>query len=427
MTGLKGQSIQHGPVLSIKQYLKKFPFVVDAIKKTFAVFRTLSIFFELRVQDLLYPGALRHLEKIKKDLSLSHFPKIAFVKQEVLALLYCCPGNSSPRELIFSTLKHTGPVGLFTKLNADLYIVKTEDAYSECQTWKELVTGSKISSVEELESLKTRPFRNGARGHRHAPGEFSVRSAEIDWGRYDWVISMDISVPSHRVRLFPKTTWLYCIAEPAGMPSYKKSHLQPLAGYDLFLNQKFRRFPIGNRHHEVEFPLNLDYYGCFHDLLKIPVDAAEERKGIFIESHTAQVLSPDEIKALENYGEIKVVSAGTEDIVKDLMTCKYFIRLGGRGLWGNAMSEAIAAGCLVLADATEFSNRGLFLSEHHVSSFDSLLQCLSKLNADPSRYNASVSKQRSLLDYLCFYRPLLEVLNKSRSLPRRQGEQRRDP
>lgn len=400
----------------IKRGIKKIPLLTPAYRLWLRVLRKIQSRVDLWRNARSFSGNERELGRLKAYFLGSDLPRIAFVKQEVLALLYCCPHESSPREIIFSTLKHTGPVGLFTRARADFFIVKTEDAAPECNVWKEVVTGSHISSIEELESLKHTPFRNGSRGHRFAPGAFSVPCDSIDWSHYDIVVSMDISVPQTLLRKYPGTCWSYCISEPWGMASYHLSHKAPLAGYDLFLNQMFRRSPWRNRPHEIDFPLNLHYYGCFHDLTETAVDDSTERKGIFVESHTALELTDFQKKQLSEYGDLYYVSPGTEAIINDLKRCKYFIRLGGRTLLGNGMVEAVAAGCLVLGDASEFTNRGLFLDEHHVTRFSTLLERIAILNQNPSMYKRSAEKQRTLLDYLCYYRPLYQLIQKSEKI-----------
>jgi len=418
---IKFQAIM-GAVSGIVSFIKKHPILFDIAKKANRFFKRRLVAFEFLVKGLTFKGNVARLQVLKESWNKSVHPKVAFVKQEVLALIYCCPSESTPAQIVFSSMKHTGPVGLFTKLHSEFHIVKTEPDDAECNTWKEIVTGSGISTIEELESLKHSPFRAGSRGNSRAPGEFSVACTSIDWSRYDIVISMDVSVPTRLVKEFPRTTWAYCISEPGGMPSYKRSHWAPIAGYDLFLNQMFRMRPFLNKWHEIEWPFNLQYYGCVHELVGLALDDSGKRTGIFVESHTASTLTDEQQHELSRLGELYFVSARTEDILKDLLRCKYFIRLGGRSLLGNAMVEAVAAGCLVLGDASEFVNRGLFLKEHHVSSFPELLRRMQSLNENPRLFGESASRQRILLDYLCFYRPVAELVHKAKTVQQaRQG------
>lgn len=411
-------------VSRLKQWLRGHRLIFALAHAVFRVVRGVVVDINLALNRVALSRTEKELAGLKRRLDVAGRPKILFVKQEVLALLYCCGEEAGARDLIFSSLKHTGPVGLFTRLGASACIVKTEADAPECETWREVALSSQTSAIDELESLRHRPFKGGARGHRHAPGEFSVSCDAVDWAKFDIVFSMDISVPSRIVGNTPSVAWAYCISEPGLFPAYEDSHVSPVAGYDLFLNQMFRRNPGALKWHEIEFPLNLQYYGCFHDLCGVPLDASETRKGIFIESHTAATLSEDQKARLAEFGPFYLVSPGTEDIIRDLMLAKYFIRLGGRYLRGNGMVEAVAAGCLVLGDAHEFMNYDLFLPEHHVSSFAGLLRRIRALEADDAQYRESVRRQRALLDCYCFYRPAVELIEKAGQLRGLKSESR---
>jgi hypothetical protein len=223
------------------------------------------------------------MEALDGSLGGLTIPKIAVVKQEVYQDLYCCPYGSALPDLISSSLKRSGPVAFFSRLGADFWIVKTEDD-TECNIWRQKCTDCLQASPEHYESLKTKPFKNGEEGHTQAQGEFSVPGDSIPWEQYDIVVSFDISVPARITRKYPKTVWAYCLGEPC-MSAYSASHKEPIVGYDLFLNQRFRLLPVGYTipAHEIEFPYYFQYYGCFGDVYG-PEAAAPE--GIMLEVHT---------------------------------------------------------------------------------------------------------------------------------------------
>lgn len=50
--------------------------------------------------------------------------KIAFVKQVLYQDLYCASSSASKREIVFSSLRRSGPVALFSALGADFYIAE---------------------------------------------------------------------------------------------------------------------------------------------------------------------------------------------------------------------------------------------------------------------------------------------------------------
>ncbi|MBK9292952.1 MAG: hypothetical protein IPM57_00650 [Oligoflexia bacterium] len=339
--------------------------------------------------------------------------KIAFVKQEIFPGLYCCSQGASAKELVFSSLKHSGPVGLFTKLKADFITLK-EDMSPECQIWTEVVTDCGHGSIEEYRSLKTKPYLDGKRGHKNFPGQYAISAESIDWSKYDAVISVNIAVPEAITEKYPQVVWCYLLDHPT-MTSYKKSQVAPIKGYDLFFNIRFRanRFlPRSPKWHEIDWPFNLQYYGCFHEMLNIPLDDSSKRSGIFIESHTQEILTKEQLGQLSKIGPLHFVTPDTENIIKNLLKAKYFVRFGGRTLWGNGMIEAVAAGSLFLGDASEFVNRGLFTPQTTVKTFDDVVKRILEFEKDSNKYLKQAHLQRKLLNELCFERPFTELYNK---------------
>ena len=160
----------------------------------------------------------------------------------------------------------------------------------------------------------------------------------------------------------------------------------------------------------MDFPYDLQYYGCFDPAIDSSI--SKNREGIFIESHTAFTFTEDQKKQLAKFGTLRFVSPSTVQIIEDLYRSKYFIRLEGRTMWGNAMIEAVAAGCLAIGNPNEFYNRMLFTKKTSVGNFNALLARISQFEKDKNLYENEVRKQRKLLDVFCFYLPMLR-LNKT--------------
>lgn len=348
----------------------------------------------------------------KGEFSSDKKKKILFLKQTVFQDLYCCKNYNSYRDLIFSSLKRTGPVGLFTRLNADFIIVNLVHDI-ECNIWQQKWYDCKQKPPEFYLSLIDTPFLGGKRGHLEGQGKYGIDINDIDFSKYDIVISCDISVPTRIVKQNPHIVWCYYISEPC-MTAYKKSHQQVLFGYDLFLNEGFRKIKLNPkpRWHEIEFPYFLQYYGCFHDLLGIDKDFFE-RAGIFLESHTSRELDADQINELKSFGPLGFTEGKTEEIIMGLLKSKYYVRFGGRKLWGNSMIEAIAAGCLALGNPDEFRHVSLFTNKTSVKSFEELTKRIKFFEGNPDEYSRELRKQRRRLDYVCYNRPLRELYKKS--------------
>jgi len=349
--------------------------------------------------------------------------RVVFVKHESADDLYTTSSKSiSTRELIFSSIHRSGPVGLFTKFNADFSIVNCDQA-EECTSLK-----CGTQNCERLNVTKSEKFRNeilyrgnGEEVNRFPQSHYSVCIDSIDWGGYDIVISMDIAIPRNFPQDFPRTIWCYMPSDPYTEIS-RKSHERPLFNYDLFLNQRYRSIRIYPRpkFHEIDFPYHFQYYGCFHEVLGIPLDYYTKH-GVFVENRTSSGLSDMEFRSLERFGVVRYPKEESLEnvIVKELQS-KYFLSLT-RGvirsrIWGNAIIEAIACGCIAFGDPDEYTNIDLFTPFTVIRSFDEFLRKVEVLEADPGRYLRELNYQRNLLNYLCFVRPLQEIISRGRRL-----------
>lgn len=379
------------------------------------------IIFHTFVIPFRYPLQRRKLNKL---ITNKRFLKLAFVKQDVNDDLYCCPQNSSPGDIVKSTLGRPGPVALFTKFNANFHIVETESD-PECNIWKEKWTERRWCPIEYFEK-----FRERVPGREYGQKEFAVKGNEVGWGRYNIVISNDISIPERITKKYPQVAWCYYVREVT-TGSYKKSHFQLLHGYDLHLNQRFRpvRFFPKTMPHEVEFPYHLHYSGCFHDMNGIPFDD-DKRHGIFLEHHTVADLNSTQLKMLESFGPVRstaILPEGVHDrweegqtrrtmdpeFREDFMKSKYFIKCGGRTVWGTAMVEAIAMGCLVIGDPKVMPHGFLYDKYTTASTFNEVIERISFLERNEKIYKRALKRQRRLVDYLCFVRPSLELFKKA--------------
>jgi len=337
--------------------------------------------------------------------------KIAFVKQVVYQDLYCAQKDAPYSDLIFSSFKRSGPVALFSKLHADFYIVDTETD-RECNIWKEKTHGNTIP----YELLRSEIPLNGLKaGHIFPQGHFAVKASHVDWGMYDIVIAMECAIPAKITKLYPSTLWAYYIGE-GNCPSFAKSFRAPIPGYDCFLSQDFKAHP-SYKSHVIEFPYQLQYYGCFHELLGIkPNDI--ERDGVFLESHSGLYhLNNTQKKHLNQIAQLKKYSPGAslKDLIQTLIQTKYFIifmdnKSGKRmNIRGNSIPEAIAAGNLVIARNFGIKNLDLLTEKTIVRDFDELIRRLAYFEQNHSEYQKELEKQRKKLNLYCCERPIHEI------------------
>jgi hypothetical protein len=353
-----------------------------------------------------------HVDLDEECLEIDNYPRIALVKQDVYSDLYCCPNGLSSRDTILSTHMRTGPVALFTKFNTEFWIVKTESD-KECNIWKQQALECHLGTVSQLEAMKTDVYKNGARGHKYPQGKFSVSVSDIDWSKYDIVISLNVSVPKRITQQFRKTLWCYCIGEP-GMSAYMRSHKKPIDGYDVFLNQRFRVLKDEKeiKDHEIDFPYYLHYYGCFNELYNLPLN--NKRSGIMLEHHMNETLTESVRKKLEQFPPLRSTELSTFETTKNLLSSKYFLHLGGNRQWGNAMIEAVACGALAISDPELYKNRGLFTDDVIVKNIDEAVDKMIYFDSNPNAYSLALEEQRHRLDYICYYKPIKQVVKKWR-------------
>ena len=352
-------------------------------------------------------------------------PRIAVVKQDVNEDLYCCPPKSTAQEIVRSTLLRSGPVALFIKFNADFYLLETEPD-SECNIWKEKWTENRWCPIEWFEAFKYK-----VPGRDYGQSDFAVNAEDVDWSKYDIVISSDVSVPARITQSYPSVAWCYYVRE-IKTSSYKKSSKKPIKGQDLFLNHGFRRTPGKMLFHEIEFPYHLHYYGCFNDLFAIP-NHVGARSGVFLEHHTVKDLTERQIEQLRKFGPLdstairveierdspndeRVVTTMEPEVLNSLIKSKYFVKCGGRGTFGTAMIEAISAGCLAIGDPRIIANNFLLSSNTSATCFEDLIKRILFLEQNGRIYQKELIRQRRLINFLCYYRPTLELLIKSQKI-----------
>lgn len=140
------------------------------------------------------------------------------------------------------------------------------------------------------------------------------------------------------------------------------------------------------------------------------------RRGIFMEinSTTERPVTrvPDHFKPLETTGEpIILHQQRIGDNLTNIYDAKYFIKWGGRSIRGNSVAEAISLGALAIMNRNEVIHKELIIDECHVTTMESLLNLINRLNQAPELYEKLKAKQQAVLQDLFFDKPLLSLEN----------------
>jgi hypothetical protein len=354
-----------------------------------------------RVSDFDY---LREGKKI-----LLNF-RVCLVKQETFPDLYTKPFLSG-KELLFSTIHRSGPIGLFEAKSFDFIIIKISQS-EESRIWKYLKEDMDGPSEEQILSFRDQPIikDNGEVVTDTPQNKVAVSMSDISWYKYDVVISINFSVDESIVKQYPRILWCYILQEPS-MRYYKNSIKQALFSYDLFLNQKFTYQFSKQQKHEVNFPYNFMSSQSFSALEE---NSFTERQGIFIEIHTAKNLTIKQMDQLRQLGGVRYPQEELfKNVLQKMQQSRYFFSLRGKyfsfKIWGNSMIDAVGAGLLAFGDPKEYHNLGLFTPFTIITSVEEFIHKIQFLEKEPLIYARELTLQQRLLNKYCFYNPIKKL------------------
>ena len=314
-------------------------------------------------------------------------PKIALLKQEVYQDLYVCPvTEKDPEAILLSSMGRVGPIGLMAELDADFYIIKEEREW-ETQIYRKVIPHiAKDLHLLKTQTLDKLPGQGFKRPGSPLPnGKFAVDGREIDWNAYDIVISINLATGSVHF------------------------------GYDVTLNQMARGI-VAERRGKVDFPYTFVRAHTLERIMQRHLKRPSLRRGIFMEinSTTERPVTrvPDHFKPLETTGEpIILHQQRIGDNLTNIYDAKYFIKWGGRSIRGNSVAEAISLGALAIMNRNEVIHKELIIDECHVTTMESLLNLINRLNQAPELYEKLKAKQQAVLQDLFFDKPLLSLEN----------------
>lgn len=362
-------------------------------------------------------------------------PRVALVKQDINEDLYCCPCGSTGREVIESTLLRSGPVGLFSDWNAQFLMLETVDD-QECTIWQERATKLHWDTLEFFRSYQLK-----VPGRDYGQQRFAVPVDSVDWSQFDVVVSIDNSVPARITRRFPQILWCYYVRE-LKTPEYAASLTRALPGQDVVLSHQFEPVPEVSSPHVLHFPYHLHRFCCLQDIFGEPVPDDKSRSGIFIDHHTMTHLSSQERGALQEFGRIaSTIHQGKREVIptseklarrtldpdlrERLFNSRYFlVTQGKRSVFGTGLVEAISAGCLVIGTPERIGCAFLLSDATSATDVNDAIRKMQILENQPELRQRELQRQRDLVDWLCFYRPLQQLVlrwnSKSSSFENRQ-------
>ncbi len=339
-------------------------------------------------------------------------PKIALVKQEVYQDLYVCPTSERDAgNILFSSQGRVGPIALMAELNADFYIVHEEPQW-ETQIYRKVIPHLAkhlyLLKTQTLDKIPGQEFKRP--GSPHANGDFAVSCYSVDWGAYDIVISINVSLPTKLVRQYPRTLFAYMIGE-ANMATRTARF-----GYDVTLNQMARGI-VAERCGAVDFPYTFVSGNTLERIMARELGRPSLNRGVFMEINSTTERPVTRVPA--HFAPIRD-RAGQEiilhrqlirDNLENIYDAKYFVKLGGRNIRGNSVAEAISLGTLAIMNRDEVIHRELITDACNVKTADDIVALIRRLDADPGEYSRLLREQQQNLTRLFFHLPLKSLEN----------------
>lgn len=337
--------------------------------------------------------------------------KIALVKQEIYQDLYVCPvTEKNAANILFSSMGRVGPIGLMAELDADFYIVKEEPEY-ETQIYRKVIPNiSKhlyLLKTETLDKIPGQEFKQP--GSPYPNGKFAIDCHDIEWGKYDVVISINVSLPTSVVRSYPQTLFAYMIGE-ANMAT-GSVHF----GYDVTMNQMARGI-VSKKCGIMDFPYTFLSSDTLQKIMQNHLGRESENKGIFMEINSTTerpvTKAPAHFQPLIDAGyEIILHKQRIFDNLKSIYDAKYFVKMGGRHIRGNSVAEAVSLGTLAIMDKNEVIHHELIIDECDVKTMDQMVSLINRLENNPDLYQELLAKQRRVLKELFFDAPVQSLAN----------------
>lgn len=338
--------------------------------------------------------------------------KIALVKQDVYQDLYVCgTSEKNPAKVLFSSNMRVGPIGLIAELGADFYILE-EEKDPETQIYKKDLRPKLVQQVKLLKKVplnKIPGLENLKPGSNEPQGKYAVNCYKIDWGQYDIVISLNVSLPTKLVKKYPDTLFGYMIGEANFAIHYVRF------GYDVTFNQMARGI-IAKKLGPVDFPYTFMSSTTLEKIMFEALGVPSKSKGIFAEINTTKERPvknvPEVFQPLHTKGySINLHKELIKDNLEQVYHSRYFVKVGGRRIRGNSVIEAISCGTLVLMNSKDVRHHELIPTKCQVTTIEEVEHLIQQLDNDEELYQKLLKKERDLVDKYVFEAPITSLKN----------------
>ena len=335
--------------------------------------------------------------------------KIAVVKSEIYQDLWISEITSDINTIFNTSLMRCSPIGLLEYTDTEFIIIKDTNEYpSKVYTF--------IPPYHEQESLKYNrdvkigglPFLDNTY-HKHTTiNEIANNVDSINWNDYQIVITINACIPDRVIHKYSNILWCYYISE--NEPHFMNTLL---GKYDVLLNQDVQNHSFPN--FSIGFPYTFLGPNTLETLSSMKTTS---RNGIFMEINNTQERPVKQIP--EGFKQISIatnipIHIHNQNIVENLQTLsqsKYFVKLYGRTIRGNAVLEAISSGTLVLLNKNLIMYHELIPDECHVTTPDDVIEKINYFEKNPDEYERFIKLQKRILEEKYALKPLENLYKK---------------
>jgi len=330
----------------------------------------------------------------QQNLSFWKSRRVALVRQTAYRGAYLPGAKRNWTDVVVTANAHLGPFSFLAELNADYFVTRQTPEPETC-LWKEKFAGDPNPEItfRRIEAWQEEQETMGV-----------VNCDQIRWDDYDLVIGLDIPIPTRIATKSKRTMWAYYSVE-AGGSLHKRSLMDTVQGYHLYLNHCFRRYRARpcNKTHVLEFPFTFQSAASWKHLAKETTGGDANRRGAVVDRASWQS-HPDGIS-----GFMTPLSGDAAAYIRLMSSSQFSIRTDPKTRWGNWPLEAIQAGCLFLGRADSLAMPGVLLPELIVSDLPSAHKKIKALLKDPLHMQSLAQTQAALAEHLAFRRPLMDL------------------
>ena len=231
--------------------------------------------------------------------------RLAIVKSTEYQDLWVSDITSDPFNVFKTSMMRCSPIGLFEKFQTDFIIIKeSNESFS-----KELKSILITKTPENLQYKKKNknsglPFLDETYHNYISLDEVGHTEEEINWDKYNIVITINPILSSKLIEKYKKILWCYYLSE-------NEEYLMniKIGNYDILLNQDILRDSLPE--FSIGFPYT--YLGPFtlERIVQQSIAIEANKKGIYMEiNNTAErpvQTIPDEFKKISSETELSII------------------------------------------------------------------------------------------------------------------------